>query len=99
MSTSNRSAAMLDDDFVIDVTGVSKRFKLYHNLISGPLKEFLFFWKRKKYYKEFVAVDDVSLRVRRGEVVGIIGPNGAGKTTLLKMIAGLLPVEKGGIKV
>jgi ABC-type polysaccharide/polyol phosphate transport system ATPase subunit len=46
-----------------------------------------------------MAVRDVSLEVRRGEIVGIIGPNGAGKTTLLKMIAGLFPVDKGRIDV
>jgi ABC-type polysaccharide/polyol phosphate transport system ATPase subunit len=98
MNTSSPAAARADD-VAIDVTGVSKRFKLYHSLASGPLKELLFFWKRGQYYREFMAVDGVSLRVRRGEVVGIIGPNGAGKTTLLKMIAGLLPVEKGSIAV
>ena len=87
------------DDFAIEVAGVSKRFKLYHSLASGPLKELLFYWKREQYYREFLAVDDVTLKVRRGEVVGIVGPNGAGKTTLLKMIAGLLPVEKGSINV
>jgi ABC-type polysaccharide/polyol phosphate transport system ATPase subunit len=104
MSTSSPTARTPTDrtaggDIAIDVASVSKRFKLYHSLVSGPLKELLFFWKREKYYKEFLAVDSVSLRVRRAEVVGIIGPNGAGKTTLLKMIAGLLPVEQGSIEV
>ena len=36
-----------------------------------------------------ILVDKVSLRVRRGEFVGLIGPNGAGKTTLLNVLAGL----------
>jgi ABC-type polysaccharide/polyol phosphate transport system ATPase subunit len=98
MSTSS-PAAVRADDLAIDVAGVTKRFKLYHNLVSGPLREILFFWRRDRYYREFMAVDGVSLQVRRGEVVGIVGPNGAGKTTLLKMIAGLLPVEKGVIRV
>jgi ABC-type polysaccharide/polyol phosphate transport system ATPase subunit len=86
-------------DVAISVEHVSKRFKLYHNLITGPIKEHLFFWKAHQYYQEFMAVRDVSLEVKRGEVVGIIGPNGAGKTTLLKMVAGLLPVESGRIRV
>ena len=46
-----------------------------------------------------MAVKDVSLDIKKGEIVGFIGPNGAGKTTLLKMIAGLLPVDKGTIEV
>jgi ABC-type polysaccharide/polyol phosphate transport system ATPase subunit len=97
MNTSD--ALVREPGVAIHVDSVSKRFKLYHNPVTGPLKEMLFFWRRDKYYKEFLAVRDVSLEVRRGEVVGIIGPNGAGKTTLLKMIAGLLPVEKGSIRV
>jgi ABC-type polysaccharide/polyol phosphate transport system ATPase subunit len=83
----------------VRVDRVGKRFKLYHDPITGPVKELMFFWKRGRYYREFVALEDVSLEVTRGEVVGIIGPNGAGKTTLLKMIAGLLPVDRGHIEV
>lgn len=86
-------------DIAVRIENASKRFKLYHNPVSGPVKELLFFWKGREQYKEFMAVKDVSLEVRRGEVIGIIGPNGAGKTTLLKMIAGLLPVEKGRVEV
>jgi len=87
------------DDIAIDVSHVTKRFKLYHNVVLGPLKERLIFWKKTDLYREFVAVDDVSFSIKRGEIVGIIGPNGAGKTTLLKMIAGLLPVQQGSISV
>jgi len=41
------------------------------------------------------AVDDVSLRIARGEVVGFLGPNGAGKTTTLRMLAGVFPPTGG----
>lgn len=47
----------------------------------------------------FVAVDDVSLDVRSGEIHSIIGPNGAGKTTLLKMVATVLNPNSGRIVV
>jgi ABC-2 type transport system ATP-binding protein len=40
-------------------------------------------------FGEFTAVDQVSLEVRRGEILGLLGPNGAGKTTLIKMLCGL----------
>jgi len=88
-----------DADVAIDVRNASKRFKLYHRPIIGPIKERLIFWRKHINYREHVAVNEVSLTIRRGEVVGIIGPNGAGKTTLLKMIAGLLPVDEGTITV
>ena len=42
-----------------------------------------------------VVVDDVSLEVRRGEVVGFLGPNGSGKTTTIRMICGLLRLDVG----
>jgi len=43
----------------------------------------------RKSYKARRVVEDVSMTVRRGEVVGLLGPNGAGKTTLFYMITGL----------
>ncbi|MCB1517251.1 MAG: ABC transporter ATP-binding protein [Hyphomicrobiaceae bacterium] len=45
------------------------------------------------------AVDNLDLQVRQGEFYALLGPNGAGKTTLLRMVAGLLPQDKGDISV
>ena len=50
-------------------------------------------------YREDVALRGVSLRVRRGEFIGIIGPNGAGKTTLLTLINGLGKLLQGHVRV
>ncbi|MBN8981890.1 MAG: ABC transporter ATP-binding protein [Rhizobiales bacterium] len=84
---------------VISVRNVTKNYKIYDNFITGPLKERLLFWKSENYFTRFAALRDVSLEVRRGQVVGIVGPNGSGKTTLLKSIAGLLSIDKGSIDV
>ena len=43
------------------------------------------------------AVDDVSLSLSRGEIVGLIGPNGAGKTTLVNLVTGVLPATSGTV--
>jgi ABC-2 type transport system ATP-binding protein len=48
-------------------------------------------------FGEVLAVDDVTLRVAAGEVVGLIGANGAGKTTLIRMLLGLLPPTTGQV--
>lgn len=45
------------------------------------------------------AVHDLNLHVQKGEIFGFLGPNGAGKTTTLRMIVGLLPPDKGTIKI
>ena len=50
-------------------------------------------------YGDFTAVDDVSFRISRGEVVGLLGHNGAGKTTLMKMLTGFLEPTDGSIRI
>jgi ABC-2 type transport system ATP-binding protein len=50
-------------------------------------------------YEEKVAVEDVSMSVEQGEVVGYIGPNGAGKSTTIKMLTGILVPTSGSIEV
>ena len=51
-----------------------------------------------KRYDSLTAVDNISLSIPQGEVVGLLGPNGAGKTTLFKLIAGFLNPDSGQIK-
>jgi ABC-2 type transport system ATP-binding protein len=52
-----------------------------------------------KKYGKVQAVDDVSLQVSSGEIVGFLGPNGAGKTTTLKMLIGLLKADRGRVDI
>ncbi|HEX5325205.1 MAG TPA: ABC transporter ATP-binding protein [Acetobacteraceae bacterium] len=52
-----------------------------------------------KRFGGVVAVDDVSIAVRRGEIMSIIGPNGAGKTSLLNIISGFYPPDSGCIRL
>ncbi len=52
-----------------------------------------------KRYGDLVAVHEVSFEARPGEMVGLLGPNGAGKTTTVSMIAGLLPPDRGEVRI
>jgi ABC-2 type transport system ATP-binding protein len=52
-----------------------------------------------RYYGDLLAVDDLTLQVRRGEVFGFLGPNGAGKTTSIRMMCGLLKPTSGDVLI
>lgn len=52
-----------------------------------------------KKYKDTLAIDDLSLEIEKGKVVGLLGPNGSGKSTLLKLIVGLLRKDSGKILI
>jgi len=52
-----------------------------------------------KYYGERLAVDDISFRVEKGEIVGFLGPNAAGKTTTMRIITGFLMPTRGDVWV
>lgn len=86
----------MSSDVAIQVTNVSKHYHIYENPVDR-LKQSLF-RGRKRYYKEFKAIDNVSFEIKKGETVGIIGRNGSGKSTLLQMICGTLTPTYGEIK-
>lgn len=53
----------------------------------------------KSYVKGSKVIDNVSLEIKDGEILGFLGPNGAGKTTIIKMITGILEIDKGDILI
>jgi len=52
-----------------------------------------------KYYHDLCAVDQISIDIQKGEILGLLGPNGAGKTTTLRMLTGFLQPTAGSIHV
>ena len=53
----------------------------------------------KTYESGFVALKDVDLEIRRGEILALLGPNGAGKTTLISIICGIVNPSSGAVLV
>jgi ABC-2 type transport system ATP-binding protein len=52
-----------------------------------------------KYYSDLCAVDQISLEIQKGEILGLLGPNGAGKTTTLRMLTGFLKPSAGKVNI
>ena len=52
-----------------------------------------------KYYSDLCAVNQISLEVKKGEIIGLLGPNGAGKTTTLRMLTGFLKPSDGNVNI
>lgn len=77
---------------MIEVENLSKSFTRH---VKGESKKKRFVTKKE----DFLAVNNLSFKVNRGEIIGILGPNGAGKTTLLRMLGGILTPTSGHIQI
>jgi lipopolysaccharide transport system ATP-binding protein len=87
----------MSSEAIISVHNLGKTYHLYDKPADRLKQAFL--WGRKRLYREFWALQDVSFDVRRGEVLGLIGRNGAGKSTLLQIVSGVLQPTEGSASV
>lgn len=87
---------MSHEETVIEVKNLGKCYHIYEKPRERLLQ--ILMRHRKKYYREFWALNDVSFKIKKGETVGIIGRNGSGKSTLLQMICGTLIPTQGSIE-
>ena len=87
----------MNKNIAVSLQNISKVYKLYDKPIDR-LKESLHPLK-KKYHKDFYALKNINLEIKKGEVLGIVGVNGAGKSTLLKIISGVLTPSSGRLNI
>ena len=88
----------LKENYMIEVENVTMRFNMPREKVDN-IKEYLIkVLKRQIRYEEFVALSDVTMKIKPGEVVGIVGLNGSGKSTLLKVISGILAPSEGTVR-
>ncbi len=81
---------------IIEIKNVTKEFKVLNRRegLKGSLKDLF-----SRDYKTIRAVDNISMTIAQGEIVGYLGPNGAGKSTTIKMMTGVLEPTFGQITV
>lgn len=84
---------------IIDVKNVSMSFNMSKERIDSLKEYFIKFIKGQLHFTEFVALDNVSFSINKGEIVGVIGLNGSGKSTILKIVAGIMKPSKGFVDV
>ena len=80
----------------IQIKNLTKQFKVLnrHEGLKGSIQDLF-----SRDYKTVTAVDNISMTVEQGEIVGYLGPNGAGKSTTIKMMTGVLEPTSGEIIV
>ena len=83
----------MEKEYAIVMNGIVKEFKVLNRRegLKGSLLDLF-----SRDYRTVTAVDDISVKIPKGQIVGYLGPNGAGKSTTIKMMTGVLePIKTG----
>ena len=84
-----------NEEYSIEVKNVTKKFKVFYDK-PNTLKEKLVFWKNNKA-EERTILNNIDLKIKKGDTVALIGVNGSGKSTLLKLMTKIIYPTKGTI--
>ena len=81
---------------VIEIKKLVKKYKMYNRKKDRLIEAII---PKLNRHSDFIAIDNLDLTIRKGEILGILGKNGAGKSTLLKMITGVVTPTEGEIQL
>jgi lipopolysaccharide transport system ATP-binding protein len=87
----------MHSDIAISVRNLTKTYRIFGHP-GDRIKQTLALG-RQRYYREFTALKDVSVDIKKGDFVGIVGRNGSGKSTLLQLVCGILKPTQGRVNV
>lgn len=89
----------MSSELAIRVEGVSKAFPVYDKPMHRLYQMFSPRSAKQRWYREFHALRNIDISVRKGETLGVVGRNGSGKSTLLQIICGTLEPTMGSVHV
>ena len=82
----------------VELRNVEMHFNMSKEKLESLKEYFLKLVTRKLMFEDFIAVDNVSFDIKKGDVFGIVGLNGSGKSTTLKLISGILTPTRGTVE-
>lgn len=87
----------LENKNAVEVRNVEMHFNMSQEKLESFKEYFIKLMKKQLMYQDFVALNNVSFDIKKGDVFGIVGLNGSGKSTILKIISGILTPTKGSV--
>lgn len=87
----------MSNENAVELRNVEMHFNMSKEKLESFKEYFIKLAKRQLMFEDFVAVNNVSFDIKKGDVFGIVGLNGSGKSTTLKMISGILEPTKGTV--
>ena len=88
----------MDIENAIELKNIEMHFNMSKEKLESLKEYFLKLVRRQLMFEDFVALDNISFDIKKGDVFGIVGLNGCGKSTTLKVISGILEPTKGTVE-
>lgn len=90
---------MENNENAVELRNIEMHFNMSSERLESLKEYFLKLVKGKLHFEDFIALNDISFDIKKGDVFGIVGLNGCGKSTTLKVISGILRPTKGTVAV